>query len=561
MGSASSVEVRHRAFSKFHIQPAVVYIVYIKGPLPGLFLVLPARGDGTGLRAAGHLVRVRSGGFMVVLPDAVELSQYLREQVTSEGTEAYALYPTEVLLETPRGRSLGEGPCLLVDAVWEVANQFMRAHPLRSSATFELLRFMQGDQVCRPRRSSLVTQADHWIHEVMDDDTAGDYVTGLSEEELLPAGDYVGEGPSAEDLHRRVAELEAMLQQTATPTGTPARRTTAVTPPRPKGVLFEGVHQIGDGGTRQEALTRLRALAGAAPMKLGGHEQGPRFTQADQAREGLQQEQGLEAVEESELEEGLKELEAAVQDPMQRMMLLQMQQLALMTRQQRQLKPQDPISAALGGGGDSSSGGSTGIKGCMAREAFVRLMEDLPKFANAVMANAARELGLELATVGPGLMRDYIEKRCPLGENRALTQQAYLWAWAWETGFRTNNADLMGVACRGLVYIDQTAMDFNRTKLSWLLTALPEPQYSVCQKNRVPNTLSPFSRLANASWVGANVAFLKDLDFLEAKMKGMNTQPKNSNPDGGQEEAAAKRPWRPKKKKGGAAASTEDSAA
>ena len=166
-------------------------------------------------------------------------------------------------------------------------------------------------------------------------------------------------------------------------------------------------------------------------MKLGGHEQGPRFTQADQAREGLQQEQGLEAVEESELEEGLKELEAAVQDPMQRMMLLQMQQLALMTRQQRQLKPQDPISAALGGGGDSSSGGSTGIKGCMAREAFVRLMEDLPKFANAVMANAARELGLELATVGPGLMMDYIEKRCPLGENRALTQQAYLWAWAW----------------------------------------------------------------------------------------------------------------------------------
>ena len=231
------------------------------------------------------------------------------------------------------------------------------------------------------------------------------------------------------------------------------------------------------------------------------------------------------------------------------MLLLQMQQL---TRQQQQQKQQGPISAALsGGGGESSSTASAGIKGCMAREAFIRLMEDLPKFSSVVMANAAHELGIELSSVGPGLMRDYIEKRCPLGDNRRLTQQAYLWAFAWETGFRSNNIELMAIASRGLVYIDQTAMDFNKTKLSWLLTALPEPQYSICQKNRLPNTLSPFSRLANASWVGANVAFMKDLDFLESKMKATSGTMKGVEAqEDGREEAAPKKPWRPKKKEG-----------
>ncbi|CAK9061972.1 Putative vacuolar membrane protein (Fragment) [Durusdinium trenchii] len=171
----------------------------------------------------------------------------------------------------------------------------------------------------------------------------------------------------------------------------------------------------------------------------------------------------------------------------------------------------------------------------MAREAFIRLMEDLPKFSSVVMTNAARELGIELSSVGPGLMRDYIEKRCPLGDNRHLTQQAYLWAFAWETGFRSNKIELMAIASRGLVYIDQTAMDFNKTKFE-LASHGPA---RICQKNRLPNTLSPFSRLANASWVGANVAFMKDLDFHESKMKATSGTTKGVGAqEDGPEEAA-----------------------
>ena len=49
----------------------------------------------------------------------------------------------------------------------------------------------------------------------MDDDTAGDYVTGLSEEELLVEEDPAGaEGDGSvhlDALQRRVSELEAKL--------------------------------------------------------------------------------------------------------------------------------------------------------------------------------------------------------------------------------------------------------------------------------------------------------------------------------------------------------------
>lgn len=234
-----------------------------------------------------------------------------------------------------------------------------------------------------------------------------------------------------------------------------------------------------------------------------------------------------------------------------------MQQMALMAKQQT-AKSQDPITAALGGSTDAPSAGSSGVKGCLAREAFLKLMLDLPKYAQTVTANAASELGLEVHQIGPGLMREYIEKRSPLGDNRALIQNAYLWAWAWETGYKLNNPELMGVACRGLVFTDQTAIDYGRTNLSWLLTTLPEPQYHVVQRNRQRSSLTPFSRLASPSWIGANVAFMKDLDFLETKIRSANTGPKpTTNAEAAEE--GPKKPWRPKKKKAAAGAGSDAS--
>lgn len=63
--------------------------------------------------------------------------------------------------------------------------------------------------------------------------------------------------------------------------------------------------------------------------------------------------------------------------------------------------------------------------------------------ANCVLENACKELEPSQAT--PGLMQDFVEKKCALGDHRLLTQQAYPWSWARETGFRSNNVELMGV--------------------------------------------------------------------------------------------------------------------
>ena len=89
--------------------------------------------------------------------------------------------------------------------------------------------------------------------------------------------------------------------------------------------------------------------------------------------------------------------------------------------------------------------------------------------------NALIELGLSSAQLSPGLVRDYLEKRVPLGSFRLLTQMGYMMASAYETGQRTGNRELAGFGAKGL---GQTALDEGKTSLSWLLTGLPEPNFA-----------------------------------------------------------------------------------
>ena len=50
-----------------------------------------------------------------------------------------------------------------------------------------------------------------------------------------------------------------------------------------------------------------------------------------------------------------------------------------------------------------------------------------------------------------------------------------------------------------------TALDEGKTSLSWLLTSLPEPNFSQVQLTRACSSIKPFSRLCNPSWIAANV--------------------------------------------------------
>ena len=51
------------------------------------------------------------------------------------------------------------------------------------------------------------------------------------------------------------------------------------------------------------------------------------------------------------------------------------------------------------------------------------------------------------------------------------------------------------------------------------MTGLAEPNFAQTQANTVRAGVKPFTRLASPSWVAANVSYLRDLDFLETKIR------------------------------------------
>ena len=188
------------------------------------------------------------------------------------------------------------------------------------------------------------------------------------------------------------------------------------------------------------------------------------------------QEAQLEVVEAGEpLEAAIMEAAAVSQDPIHKMLALQMQQVELLRKQLQAKQSADPIQNLLGGDGAISSGG-TNIKGCLAREAYVKLSADLVKMASVGESNAATDLGLQPSQVIPGLLQDYMEKRIPLADQKLLTQMGYLMCHAYEVGARTGNKALQGFGVKGMMFVEQASLDGGRTGLAWLLVGLPEPR-------------------------------------------------------------------------------------
>ena len=168
---------------------------------------------------------------------------------------------------------------------------------------------------------------------------------------------------------------------------------------------------------------------------------------------------------------------------------------------------------ASGGSGADSSGG--GIKGHLAREAFLRQVADLKSVAAKVQANAMNELGLTKAE--PGLMRDFVHKRMPLADHRMLAHFAALASFGWEQGFQSNNLELQGFASRLLIFTEQAALDQGRIQLAYLLAGYPDPAPIGWNARRAPD-LKSFSRLSPPQCLAANLAYLKHLDYAETRI-------------------------------------------
>lgn len=215
---------------------------------------------------------------MVAVPDIEDVVHFFQEQELelSAGGEAAVLHLTEVEMETTRGRSLGVASVMLADVSWELSGCFIRAHSLRSSHHLELMKFTVDDQACRCRVGSLLAAADDWIHQAMDDDTAGDYATAEDVEqpedlppEEPPPATPIGAAAEVEMLKQRLAELEAQLQEPRRHLpGTSMPSSSRVEPSgvrSGRGVLFDGTPPA----TSAAGLQRLQQLAaGVYPAGL-----------------------------------------------------------------------------------------------------------------------------------------------------------------------------------------------------------------------------------------------------------------------------------------------------
>ena len=272
-------------------------------------------------------------------------------------------------METARGRALRSVDAVLVDCPWAALQFFRKIPVLRGEAALAMMKFVHDGVTYRPSREGALFAAEAWIAENMDGEAADEYVFC---EEAFVAGEAAGDGEGLGQVHS-VEQLQAYIQDLELQLAALTQHQTGSAPARPlqqaQGLL--GAVPKAPGVTAQ-TMERLRSLAGAGPTRLGGHEKRDWALELTQngadVFETLQQE--LEAGDGDELARMTAD---AFQDPMHKLLFFQMQQVTLLQKQVAARQPQDAIHAALSSGNDPSSSSSSGIKGCLAREAFLKI--------------------------------------------------------------------------------------------------------------------------------------------------------------------------------------------
>lgn len=179
----------------------------------------------------------------------------------------------------------------------------------------------------------------------------------------------------------------------------------------------------------------------------------------------------------------------------------------------------------------------------MAREAYLRAVQDLPRVAEVTRLNALRELGLPPSREDCSLMMKYVERKMCLGDHRLLGQFAVMLAEAWSIGHVSQNEELMGLVSRMLYFVEQSALDGGRAQLGWLLAGWKDLPSHLFQSSKKRQSLQPFAALCSPTWVSGNLAYLKDLDYMESRLLAVNKTQKQPEADPDKE----KQPPKPKK--------------
>ena len=508
-------------------------------------------------------VMLRAGGFMLAVP-LVPAAQAAIEAIDcgTEGVEP-AFHRGALQLETARGRRLGSVDALLADLPWTAISAFSPSGAMKGLPPGEAkaIQFSHEDVLGRPTKQSAEDLATAWISSTLDEETAQEYLTGEEVPELEVVEDPVpraqeDSGISADvvqALQQRIMELERQVQ----PTAPPATKVGAS--PKAPALL-----NIPASAPNNIDWNRLHQLAGSPPPRIGKPDTNRPVPQKSQALDHVLADVEKEADEIQTGEEGL-DLLAQEGDALSKVMVTQLRQNQLLLQKLLGPRYQDPVMGALAGGSGSDSGSaSSGVKGCLAREAFIRAMADLRQVAAVTQANAAKELGLTEDRIDGNLMKKYVERRIPIGDNKMVGYLAYMMAEAWMIGWESENVQMLGMVSKVLYFLEQTSLDAGKMQLSWLLTGMAEPPFNLYSNNKRRVGLQPFCRLCHPSWVAANLSYVRDLDILESKMLTMGKPAKvlTQNDDLEQEEnpRPKRRPKNPKGK-GKKSAEQEDASA
>ena len=495
----------------------------------------------------------RASGFMMIFP----LDSGIKEQIVGLAADSGlgiepAFYEGVVDIIGPRAKALGSAAGVLVDLPWEFVENLVKAVMLRGSAarTTTVRAFKVEDVVGKPAASSSLELANQWISSELDEDSAQEYLTGVeAEEELQPSSPAQDE---AETLRARVAQLESELK--AAQSNRPAMTTASPhLPTRGKHAQEQRLFVHPTPKMSAVDLKRLQQLAGTPPDRLGQVVQ----KRVEPPAAAVATADASLAEIEKEVDEGFGQmldprlLEDPSLDPMQKLMLTQVQQNSLLLQKILGSRANtDPMANLLSSGGANESGSSSsGAKGCVARDMFLRTIQDHSRVAEVVRANALQELGISPDREDKDLMKTYFERRVPLADNRLLAHVAQLAAEGWSIAAASHNIEMQGFLGRMMMFVEQVALDSNKIELGWLMAGFAEPnshlQFSV---KRTPG-LKPFTRLASPIWVSANLAFLRDLDYRQARMASVGSAKPTAALKEADDSSPAKPPKKPPKQK------------
>ena len=339
-----------------------------------------------------HLVRCRPNGFMGILPNLPEVVAVLESLVDLDENAGVFHKEIRINVEDSKGRRFGQLDAIIADFSEGCCQAFRRGPAIRGRISADLLRLKVEDSVARPSARAAWQASEDWIAEMAEDDSMHEYLTAAEEVQPVQEGgdsgvENEGHADVVAQLQARIMELESLQRSPAAQS--PAPRVTIL--PEPPTRTHYPTQLFGMPGTQTgdldvSTVNRLKSLAGPPPSRLSGLA-GARAKAPPSVRQNAYAEHQAEAVETSELEQVLDQ----TTDPLQKILALQMQQTAALV--QKLVKPPvDPITGALGN--ESGSSSSSGVRGCVAREAFLRTFEDVVGTGRIMTQHAAQDLGL-----------------------------------------------------------------------------------------------------------------------------------------------------------------------